>query len=181
MIIRTMAVIALVSLSACSKAPAPQGQKYEDQKYVDPITGEITVMSVVTLGKLEVVADRNKPDAFGLISVRGKTIAGYSCEPDGSCSISAFDGKNPDVTVKTRPRGEGLKEISVWGSEWFTVDSNADGQSDFRTRHGSKTSEIWLDGKWVSITTTGKGKDRKTFVGDRGVMLSDKGWVYRDR
>jgi hypothetical protein len=179
MIIRTIAAIALVSLSACTKAPAPQGLTSEDQKYVDPTTGEITVMSVVTLGKLEVVADRNKPDAFGLIRVRGRAIAGYSCEPDGSCSISAFNGKNPDVTVKTRPRGEGLKEISVWGSEWFTVDSNADGQSDFRTRHGSKTGEIWLEDKWLPITTTGKGKDRKHFVGDREVMLSDKGWVYR--
>ncbi len=174
MLTRIAAVLAMGALCSCSGKSAPT-----EQTYVDPITGSKTSVSVATLGGVQVVALREKPEGFGTLSINSKPVVGYVCSPDESCDISVFIGKAPRVTVKTRSQGEALKEVQVFGSNWATWDHNGDGQTDTRVRNQSKVVEIWLDNQWMLRTSAGTGTERKYLVGGREVELSEKGWVYR--
>jgi hypothetical protein len=169
----TVALIA-VGLGACNDASVPL-----EQTFTDPVTGSKTPMSVLKLGQLEVAAMRDKPEGFGTVTIRGKPVVGYLCMPDESCDIYVFDASDAAVTVRTRARGAGLKAVEVNGSKWLTWDTNADGQVDTRVHRGSDSVEIWIDGQWLPRTTTGVGKDRQYFSGNREVVWTEEGWMYR--
>jgi hypothetical protein len=169
-----IAAFTVASLGACTKGSTPV-----EKSYLDPISGSKTVVNVVDLGDLELVAARDRPDGFGTLNVHSKPILSYSCSPDGSCVISIFVGKVPSVTISTQSQGRALKGIWVTGSEWNTFDNTGTGLSDTRVANGSKVAEIWLNGQWTPRSTTFSGGKRRYFVGDREVVLSEHGWVYR--
>jgi hypothetical protein len=175
MLTRIVAALALIGLGGCSKVSTP----VKTSEITDPLSGSKTIVDVVNLGDLEMVAARDRPDGFGTLNVRGKPIVGYTCSTDGSCVISIFVGKLPAVTVSTQSKGTALEKVWVVGPEWSTFDNNGTGLSDTRVASGSKVAEIWFNGQWTPRTTTFDGSKRRYFVGDREVVLSKKGWVYR--
>jgi len=146
--------------------------------FKDPLTGTDTMMRDVHLGDVEVTAAEIAPSAMTIITVAGLPLAAISCMEPKQCNVYAFNGRTIGATLQVSRDNSMPLSVQYSGTAWEVWDHNGTGQPDTRIGRGSKVVEILIDGVWSARRSTGVGRERRYYVGDREVSLSQLGWRY---
>jgi hypothetical protein len=169
-----LSILALgLLLSGCSRHTAEELRIFKN-----PLSGTDTTMRVVHLGNVEVIAPDDAPSSMTMVSVGGSPIAVVSCGTPAQCRVDVFDGKLITATVGASHDALGGMSIQYYGTAWSVWDHSGSGQVDTRIARGSDVVEIWVESAWRERRSTGSGPERKYFVGDREVTLTQTGWHF---
>jgi hypothetical protein len=168
-------IFGLVGFSGCSNGPDTRTQTVSD-----PITGQPVEVRISTIGDVEVLVPTGESSTV-LFYVKGRPIASTMLLGDHRIT-DILDRKFISVaTVESlETSGEPLS-IKYGHAGWLVIDENFDGQLDTRGSGKPVVTDVWLDGKWQRRATSGEGKERRYFVGDKEVALTSSGWVFASK